>query len=192
MKIRQFTARIIDVPLKRPFRHASAVRSESRNLLVSCELDTGIVGWGEGVPREYVTGETPENDIAALAAYPLAEIFTADCGNWGEVIGMLDRFDPKTLLDDPRSCSGNALRAAVEISVLDAFGQAFGDPIAKAIEFVPEAKSIQTPFIPSVIAPPSTREIRENSSARHSFIVSMDSNTARSKSVTRDKMTKLD
>lgn len=31
---------------------------QSENLLIGCALEDGTVGWGEGVPRNYVTGES--------------------------------------------------------------------------------------------------------------------------------------
>ena len=73
MRIRQLTAYVVRLPLKRPFTHASATRQESENVLVRCELADGTTGWGEGVPRSYVTGETPDGCLAQLAATPLAE-----------------------------------------------------------------------------------------------------------------------
>ena len=67
MRIRQLTAYVVRLPLKRPFTHASATRQESENVLVRCELADGTIGWGEGVPRSYVTGETPDGCLAQLA-----------------------------------------------------------------------------------------------------------------------------
>ena len=66
MRVRQLTAYIVRSPLKRPFSHASATRHESENVLVRCELVDGTMGWGEGVPRSYVTGETPAGCITQL------------------------------------------------------------------------------------------------------------------------------
>src|SRR4051794_24228447 len=60
MRIRSLTAYVVRLPLKRPFKHASTTRHESDNVLIRCELADGTTGWGEGVPRSYVTGETPD------------------------------------------------------------------------------------------------------------------------------------
>jgi len=40
------------------FEHARAQRATSTGVLVRLVLDDGTVGWGEGIPRDYVTGET--------------------------------------------------------------------------------------------------------------------------------------
>ncbi|MCC7474286.1 MAG: dipeptide epimerase [Pirellulales bacterium] len=142
MRIRRLSAFVARLPLKRPFRHASATRLESENILIKCELASGIIGWGEGVPRSYVTGETPAGCLAQLAATPVAEQLTADCSSWPEVIALCERFQPMQDRDDPRGCYGNALRCAVELSVLDAFGRLFGEPVSAVSSHVPEAQPI--------------------------------------------------
>lgn len=143
MRIRRLTAFIVRLPLKRPFRHASAVRQDSENILISCELANGTTGWGEGVPREYVTGETPEGCLAQLAAAPLNEQLADDCSTWPDVIKLCDHFHPTVDHDDPRGCYGNALRCAVELSILDAYGQLLGEPIRNVINHFPPAQPIK-------------------------------------------------
>jgi L-alanine-DL-glutamate epimerase-like enolase superfamily enzyme len=145
MRIRRLTASIVRLPLRRPFRHASAARQESENLLVQCELSDGTIGWGEGVPRSYVTGETPAGCLAQLAATPLGEQLEADCGDWPAVLGLCDSFAPAVDRDDPRGCYGNVLRCAVELSVLDAFGRLFGQPLSAAAEHLQAARPIVKP-----------------------------------------------
>jgi L-alanine-DL-glutamate epimerase-like enolase superfamily enzyme len=142
MRIRRFTAHIVRLPLKRAFAHASATRHESENLVVRCELANGTTGWGEGVPRSYVTGETPEGCIKQLASTPLAEQVAADCNDWPGVVRLCDRFIPIAVNDDPRGCYGNALRCAVELSILDAFGQLFSEPVSTVSQHVTEASAI--------------------------------------------------
>ena len=130
MRIRNLTAYVVRLPLKRPFTHASATRDESENVLVRCELVDGTAGWGEGVPRSYVTGETPEGCLAQLAATPVGAQLSGDCGSWSDVVRLLEEFAPTVDRDDPRGCYGNALRCAVELSILDAFGRLFGEPVS--------------------------------------------------------------
>jgi L-Ala-D/L-Glu epimerase len=142
MRVAGFTAYIIDVPLRRPFRHASVSRQASENIVVECRLEDGTVGWGEGVPRSYVTGDTPESSLRLIANLKVQELFSQACRDWNEVVAMLDRFLSFTAPDDPRGCTGNPLRAAMEISVLDAFGQAFGQPICKVASAIAEAQPI--------------------------------------------------
>ncbi len=144
MRIRKLTAHIVRLPLKRPFKHASATRSDSENVLVRCELADGTAGWGEGVPRSYVTGETPDGCFAQLAATPAAEQLSGDCTAWADVINVCQRFRPAVDRDDNRGCYGNALRCAVELSILDAFGRIFGESVSEAAKHFPAAQPILT------------------------------------------------
>ena len=66
MSISKLTLYKVAVPLKRVIRHASFARSESENLIVKVTLADGTSGYGEGVPRSYVTGETIESTFADL------------------------------------------------------------------------------------------------------------------------------
>lgn len=143
MRIVHLAAYRIRVPLKRQIKHASAARLESDNLLVRCRLQNGIEGWGEGVPRDYVTGETVDGALEQLAATPLAEQLSLDCNSWPEVIALCERLQPAPLKDDPRGCYGNALRCAVELSLLDAFGRLFGEPLSQVARHFPLAADIR-------------------------------------------------
>lgn len=147
MRIRQLTTYVVRLPLKRPFIHASVTRRESENVLVCCELADGTQGWGEGVPRKYVTGETPEGCLGQLGATPVAEQLAADCNSWPDVIALCERFEPAGVEGNgveanPRGCYGNALRCAVELSILDAFGRLFGEPASAVVVHYAPAQSV--------------------------------------------------
>ena len=58
MKIKKLTTGVFPVPFRYNFSHASARRGRAENLIVIAEDDEGLVGFGEGCPRDYVTGET--------------------------------------------------------------------------------------------------------------------------------------
>ena len=51
----------------RGFEHAAARRELAEAVVVRMDFDNGRVGWGETLPRPYVTGETIESVIADLA-----------------------------------------------------------------------------------------------------------------------------
>jgi hypothetical protein len=72
MRVVALTAYIVQLPLRREIKHASATRRESANLLIRCRLSDGTEGWGEGVPRSYVTGETPQGAAAAARRHAAA------------------------------------------------------------------------------------------------------------------------
>ena len=150
MHIRQLTASVVRLPLRLRFSHATATRVVSENIFVRCELADGTVGWGEGVPRSYVTGETPAGCMEQLAATPLAEQLSGDGNSWPDVIGLCERFQPAEVQANPRGCYGNALRCAVELSILDAFGRLFGEPVS----------TVTRHFEPAVAVRPTQTAVR--------------------------------
>ena len=62
--IRAFEVLAVELPFKKPFRHAAAVRTTSDSLLLQCTTDPGTVGYGECLPRDYVSGETRDGVFA--------------------------------------------------------------------------------------------------------------------------------
>lgn len=142
MRIRQLTAFVVRLPLKRKFAHASTTRDDSENVLVRCELVDGTTGWGEGVPRSYVTAETPGGCLEQLGATPLGEQLAQDCASWTEVLELCERFTPAAVNENPRGCYGNALRCAVELAILDAFGQLFGEALSVVTKHYQPARAI--------------------------------------------------
>lgn len=57
MKIQSITIFIVKIPFKKNFNHGAKIRKKSESLIVKLTTDAGIVGYGEGAPRFYVTGE---------------------------------------------------------------------------------------------------------------------------------------
>ena len=123
----------VGVPLKKVVKHASFERSVSENLVVRVTLAGGHVGYGEGVPRPYVTGETVESTFAVLSAHDWA----ARIGKPVEFSQLIDRLDTLSLPEteaDPRGMAGNAARCALELAILDAYGRQFGESAGRAID----------------------------------------------------------
>jgi muconate cycloisomerase len=133
MPISRITLFKVAVPLKKVVRHASKERSESENLVVKVALSDGMVGYGEGVPRSYVTGETLESSFAALERPDWARLV----GDPSDFEGVVERASALTLPEieaDPRGMAGNAARCALELAILDAYGRRFGVSVGRAVE----------------------------------------------------------
>lgn len=133
MTIRRLTLFKVAVPLKRVVRHASFERSVSENLVVRVTLSDGFVGYGEGVPRPYVTGETLESTFAALEAHDWAR-FVGRPANFSQVVERMESLTLPEIESDPRGMAGNAARCALELAVLDAYSRRFGEPVGRAVE----------------------------------------------------------
>lgn len=144
MRIARITAYLLHLPLRQEIKHASATRSESTNVLVCCRLGDGTQGWGEGVPRSYVTGETPGGAIVQLQATSVVDQLSVDCQDWPDVLRMCDSLQLASMQEDPRGCYGNALRCGIELSVMDAYGNLFGDPLSRITAHFAPARSIST------------------------------------------------
>ena len=123
----------IAVPLKRVIKHASFERSESENLVARVTLSDGIVGYGEGVPRPYVTGETLDSAFTALEAHDWSAIMGRP-SSFGQVVEQLEKLTLPETEADPRGMAGNAARCALEIAILDAYGRRFGELLGRAVE----------------------------------------------------------
>ena len=123
----------VAVPLKKVVKHASFERSVSENLVVRVRLSDGIVGYGEGVPRPYVTGETWNRPSRLWKR----TIGSSDHGSAGQLCAGRRADGDLTLPEiesDPRGMSGNAARCALELAILDAYGRRFGESVGRAVE----------------------------------------------------------
>ena len=145
-QIRRLTLLRIAVPLKKEIKHASHSRIDSDNLVVRVELAGGQVGYGEGVPRLYVTGETVESTFAALAGHDWSRM-VGQPRDFAEAVHALESLTLPETAADPRGLAGNAARCALELALLDAYGQAFGEPLSRAIDVVdvPDLRRHATP-----------------------------------------------
>jgi L-Ala-D/L-Glu epimerase len=122
------------VPMARPFDHAAKRRTTAESVLVRIARD-GIVGWGEGAPREYVTGETIAATLDTLAALDVAmldDLVPSDRFEAG--VEALADLDLPLLIGGGTSAPSAA--AAIETALLDILcrrhDRTFGDVLAAA------------------------------------------------------------
>ena len=129
MKIAEIAAYQVRIPLRKAIRHASHVRTDTDNLVIRCILDDRTEGWGEGVPRDYVTGETIDSALALLKRSDLAGQ-SESCPDFARAVAFAERLQLADVPGDDRRCQGNSARCAVELAVLDAYGRRFGVPLS--------------------------------------------------------------
>ena len=135
MKVTELTAYAVRIPLKKRIKHASHTRTETDNVLVRARLNDGSVGWGEGVPREYVTGESADSALDLLKKTDLKSQL-GECRDYIGALRIIEAFKPAAVSGDDRGEQGNAARCAVEIALLDAFGRAFGEPLCNVTKYL--------------------------------------------------------
>jgi L-alanine-DL-glutamate epimerase-like enolase superfamily enzyme len=136
MRVVELEARHIRIPLWRKVTHASHVRTATDNIVVRCELSDGSVGFGEGVPRDYVTGETIDFSVDLLKQSALDKQLDSDCKEFVDAVHLAERLKLHPVPGDDRLIQGNAARCALELAVLDAFGRTFGEPLTKVSELI--------------------------------------------------------
>ncbi|MDX6474494.1 MAG: L-Ala-D/L-Glu epimerase [Gaiellaceae bacterium] len=116
----------VRLPFRFSFGHSLAERSSSVNVLVRLTLANGIVGYGEGVPRDYVTGETVEGAVEALRERQAPVIIGRELTTIEDVPALAAEI-PFTAEDGSLD---TAARCALELALLDAAGKHFGCSVA--------------------------------------------------------------
>lgn len=142
MRISEITAYHVRIALKKTVRHASHSRTENDTLVVRCRLDDGTQGWGEGLPRPYVTGETIETALDQLRGTDLRRELGEPFGDLAGAVRLCDGI----LLAMPqgvRDCFGNSVRCALELGILDAACRAQQVPLSSVTELLPETAPIR-------------------------------------------------
>ncbi|HAA49922.1 MAG TPA: dipeptide epimerase [Planctomycetaceae bacterium] len=150
MRISDLTAWHVLVPLKTTVRHASHTRTATDSIVIRCRLEDGSEGWGEGLPREYVTGETIETAIAQLEGTDLA---TQLGETFHDLEGVMDACRGLTLsspescgspaASERRDCFGHSVRCALELAILDAATRWAGVSFSRITELFAPAMGIR-------------------------------------------------
>jgi muconate cycloisomerase len=120
----------VDLPFKVAFRHAAAVRTSSESLFLRARLDSGVEGWGECLPRAYVSEECREDAFALLRDAILPALLGRAFESLADVTSFLEKCDGKAPAawvrpDVPQSSAW----CSVDLALLDAFGRASGEPV---------------------------------------------------------------
>jgi muconate cycloisomerase len=131
MKILSIRVGTVRLPFRFSFKHSLAARNFSLNIIVqvTIESDSGdsVVGWGESVPRDYVTGETAEGAILALKsrlAPPfLGREFSSSTSLLQTIAAEFRNFGFERI-------AGGASWCALELALLDAAARAEARTVA--------------------------------------------------------------
>lgn len=141
MRIAELSVFHVRIRLKKSIRHASHSRTETDSLVVRCRLDNGSIGWGEGLPRDYVTGETIDDALTLVQYTDWKSQLGVSFAGLREAIAICDQMQIAPP-EGVRDSFGNSLRCAVELSILDAACRAEGVPMSHVTTLVPETIAI--------------------------------------------------
>lgn len=116
----------VTLPFRFSFGHSLATRADSRNIFVRVTLDDGTQGYGEGVPRDYVTGEATDEAAHQVESTYAPRLIGLDVTEPQRVIQTLESlFVELGLHSKPQGASWCAL----ELAVLDAVAKAHKMPV---------------------------------------------------------------
>ena len=132
-RIKAFELFAIELPFKKVFKHAAADRTTSYSLMLKCIVESGNVGFGECLPREYVTGESRDEAFELLQNQILPRLVGKDFDSVEHLKAFLNKCDgkaPKEWVSPAKPQT--AAWAAVDLALLDAFGHEYNEPIRLA------------------------------------------------------------
>ena len=149
MKIRRLEAFQVLVELRKPIRHASHERRHNDTLIIRCELADGSVGWGEGLPRTYVTGESIDSVWRHLRATSFTQLADRSFASPSCAVAAMGEFLLANVPADAgvvtRECFGNSVRCALELALLDSVCRSTGCSLTDVLKCVPEAAMLLQP-----------------------------------------------
>jgi L-Ala-D/L-Glu epimerase len=117
----------VDLPFKVAVRHAAAARTTSESLFLRVRLDDGTEGWGECLPRAYVSGEGRDQAFVLLRDTILPALVGQSFQSLREAVSFLEKCDGKAPPEwaNPEVPQTSAW-CSVDLALLDASGRAAG------------------------------------------------------------------
>lgn len=119
MKITEIEIYAIHLPLHEPFVISYASYDYMPSIIVKITTDTGIVGYGEGVADEHVTGESWEGAFAILKNTLAPKLIGENPVNMERIHEVMDS----------EIYAAPTAKAAIDIACYDVAGKALGVPV---------------------------------------------------------------
>lgn len=151
--IRALTATRLQIPFKQSFKHASASRRTTQSVWVEVELESGVRGFGEGCPREYVTGESVASALEFIRRLQ------------HELHGITDATDLSVWVDSHAEliAANPAAWCAVEVAMLDALAREEAQSVEQMLALPP----VRGPFQYSAVLGAEAPEVFEKQLHRY-------------------------
>jgi len=150
--IERVSAEAVEYPLSEPFEISLGVREAARNVLVTVETDSGVVGYGEGSPLPPITGETQAAAVAVAEAAAL-------------VVEGRGLANYRSIVTDLRASFPGSVSAtfAVETAILDAYCRENDLPLAALFGGSPSV--VRTDLTIPIVSPETGAERARNATA---------------------------
>ena len=121
-RVNALTIYRLAIPFHQAFSHARHSREESDAIIVQVTGSDGRSGFGEGLPRAYVTGETTDSMIERIRDFLAPEIFRENFFAGWQTLEQLQSLLPdwtQNLGSNNGVIAWNAAFCAVELALLD-------------------------------------------------------------------------
>src|SRR5699024_7335687 len=138
MYITKVDIHTIYLPLKEPFIVSYTAYDTMPAIIIKVHTNTGIIGYGESVPDEHVTGESIQSVREALKEQLVPAVLGADPRN---IQHIHDKMNEALVLN-------GAAKAAIDIACYDILGKVSGLPVYALLG----GKKEDPPMIPIVLS----------------------------------------
>jgi len=135
-----------------PFKHKLATHSGSDNLVVRLTTDRGIFGYGEGIPRGFVTGESLTTSLDCLHQTLGPALLQFPALSPVNLLPPLQALQEKFAVN---ACPGAF--CALETALLDAAGCTWGKPLSSFLGSRLEGQVIYSAVVPLSAGPEISR-----------------------------------
>lgn len=141
MRIRTLELMQVRIPFRFSFKHALADRTCADTLLLRVTTDCGMEGWGEAVPRAYLTGESVQSAWQDITSH------------WWPAVRELDfpADVPAAQVLDPLYREADAQRrtasfAGIDLAVHDALARCAGLPLSQMLGYAAPVVRLSAPL----------------------------------------------
>ena len=128
MRLKKIHLYRLQIQLCMPIKHYLAERTHSENLVVKVVTDSGVVGFGEGIARQYVTGEVMESSLRFLQDHLIPKLNGFNPSGPPDLIEALAE-----LLSEDNRAQAPAACCALELAILDAAGKTWSQSVAQML-----------------------------------------------------------
>lgn len=139
MRVKAATLFGLEIPLAQRFVHGSHARAVSDALVLRLVMEDGTVGYGEGLPRPYVTGETTDSVRRRLrdVIWPVLSGEEFETPTPAQLLRTVGAALPPTTPSAAERQAGvvahNVARCLVELALLDALAKAGQQSLSEAL-----------------------------------------------------------
>lgn len=119
----------LNLKFRYPFKHKLATHASSDNLVVRLTTDHGVCGYGEGIPRDFVTGESLTASLAFLQEELGPALLGVEAASPDTLFAGLARLQERPAGAFPGAC------CALETAFLDAAGRTWNRPLSDLLGY---------------------------------------------------------